>query len=107
MKFYGNIGFIETIETSPDIWTPSIKEYPYYGDVLNFGRGRSSGSEINDSITVSNRISIVADPYAREHFFDMAYICWQGAKWNVANVEVEFPRLILSLGGLYNESEED
>jgi hypothetical protein len=107
MKFYGNIGFSESIETSPDIWTPTIKEYPYYGDVETFGRGRNSGTDINDQITVSNRISIVADPYAREHFFDMVYICWQGAKWKVSNVDVEFPRLILTLGGVFNESEED
>lgn len=107
MKFYGQIGFEEMIETVPDVWTPKITEYPYCGDVLNFGRTRSSGSEINDSITVSNRISIVADPYAREHFFDMKYVSWQGAKWKVANVEVEFPRLILTLGGLFNESEEN
>ena len=107
MKFYGQIGFEEMIETVPDVCTPKITEYPYCGDVLNFGRTRSSGSDINDSITVSNRISIVADPYAREHFFNMAYIVWQGAKWKVANVEVEFPRLILTLGGLFNESEEN
>ena len=107
MKFYGQIGFEEMIETVPDVCTPKITEYPYCGDVLNFGRTRSSGSDINDSITVSNRISIVADPYAREHFFDMKYVSWQGAKWKVSDVEVEFPRLILTLGGLFNESEEN
>lgn len=102
MKYCGMIGFAETVETSPDVWAEQIVEYPYYGDVLNFGSRMSAGSEINDSISVSSRISIVADPYAREHFFNMRYIIWQGAKWKTASIEVEFPRLIITLGGLYN-----
>ena len=106
MKFYGKIGFRETEESSPDVWTSNIQEYPYKGDVLKLGRTLTSENEINDSVKISNRISIVADPYARKHFFDILYVYWQGAKWKVITVDVEFPRLILALGGLYNESEQ-
>ena len=102
MKYYGMIGFAETVETSPDVWSEQIVEHPYYGDVLNFGSRLSGGSEINGSISVSSRISILADPYAREHFFNMRYVEWQGAKWKPADIEVRFPRLIITLGGLYN-----
>lgn len=107
MKFYGKIGFRETAESYPDVWTPRIEEHTYYGDVLKFGRTLTSENEINDSVKISNRISIVADPYARKHFFNILYVDWQDAKWKVSDVEVAFPRLILTLGGLYNESEEN
>ena len=105
MKYYGKIGFADTVETSPDVWKETIVEYPYYGDVLNFGRSISAGSEINDALSVQTKISIVADPYARKHYLKMKYIVWQDVKWKVSNVEVGFPRLTLTLGGLYNESD--
>lgn len=106
MKYFGLIGFRETRETSPDIHTSEIVEYPYYGDVLSNGRRFSGGSEVNESLTINNRISIVADPYARTHFWNMAYITWQGAKWVVSEVTEEYPRLVIGLGGLYNASEQ-
>ena len=103
MRYFGKIGFRETLETSPDVYTESIVEYPYYGDVITSGRRLSGGSEINDNVSVSNQISIVADPYARTHFWNIAYVTWQGAKWKAADVTDAFPRLNIVLGGLYNE----
>lgn len=101
-KFYGEIGYGESVETKPGVWTDVITEYHYYGDVLRNARGLESGDKVNNDLTVSNSISIIADAYANNHFFAMRYIKWAGAYWTVSDVEVKSPRLILRLGGLYN-----
>lgn len=101
-KFYGSIGYAETVETSPGVWVEQITERKYYGDVNRDSRRLQSANQLNDSINVSSEISIVADPYAYNHFHSMRYVEFMGAKWKVSTVEPKPPRLILTLGGLYN-----
>ena len=102
-KFYGVIGYIKTVEVEPGIWEEQLIEHNYYGDVTrNTSRFQSSGG-VNDDINVSNTISIVADPFANENFQYMKYVEFMGAKWKITNVEVQRPRLLLTIGGVYNE----
>lgn len=101
-KFYGVIGFIETRETSPGVWTEQIVEKSYYGDILRNTRRLDSSEYLNDNLSISNQISIVADPYAYENFHSMKYIEFMNAKWKITNVDVQFPRLVLDVGGVYN-----
>lgn len=101
-KYYGNIGFGETVERTPGEWVDAIIERPYYGDVVKNIRRLGGGDKVNSDITVSNQISVVADAYANKTFFAIRYISWMDNLWYVTNVEVERPRLILTLGGVYN-----
>lgn len=101
-KFYGEIGYGETIEIRPGVWDDVITEYKYYGDVERNTRRLDSGEKVNNDLSVGNSISIVADAYANEHFFAMRYIKWAGTLWVISDVEVRSPRLILRLGGVYN-----
>lgn len=101
-RFYGDIGYGESVEVSPSVWKDVIVEYPAYGDVLRNTRALEDGVSVNDDISVGNSISIVADAYAREHFFAMRYLKWQGALWKIVEVDVVHPRLVLRLGGVYN-----
>ena len=101
-KFYGNIGYIKSVEVEPGIWSEKTIEHPHYGDVIrNTSRFQPSG-EVNDNITINNDISIVADPYANENFQYMRYVVYMGTKWKITSAEVKYPRIILSLGGVYN-----
>lgn len=102
-KWFGKIGFGVTSETKPGVWTESITLREYYGDLIRNTRRLQSGDQVNDDINVSNEISIVSDPYANEHFYAIRYVEFAGAKWKVTNVDVQYPRLILTLGGVYNE----
>lgn len=104
-KFYGVIGYSETKEVCPGVWEEVITERSYFGDVLQFGRRWESGEHLNDNLNINNKLSIVADPFACENFHMIRYIEWVGAKWKVTNVEVQFPRLILTVGGVYNEQQ--
>lgn len=102
-KYFGMIGFTETVETEPDYWEDTIKEYPYSGDLKrNTRRLESSSDGTLDNVNISNVISILADPYARENFHNMRYVEFRGNKWKVTSIEDLYPRLELTLGGLYN-----
>lgn len=102
-KFYGEIGYGETVDVGDGVHKLVITKVNYYGDVLRNSRQlENTGEKLNDDISVGNSISIVADAYANEHFFAIRYIKWQGALWKVSDVSVEPPRLVLRLGGVYN-----
>ena len=101
-KFFGGIGYGEMTETAPGVFREVITEFPYFGDIVRNTRKLQDGEQVNDDITVQNSISIVADAYANEHIFAMRYIRWQGILWKIKDVEVQRPRLILRLGGVWN-----
>lgn len=102
-KFYGKIGYIDSVETSPGVWEEQITEYNYYGDVIRNTRRLQSTDKLNDDINIANEFSIVADPYAMKHYYSMKYIEFAGTKWKISNVDASsYPRLTLSVGGLYN-----
>lgn len=102
-KWYGTVGYVETVEHSPGIHVEETTERSYYGDLVrNNGKFQTSGN-VNDDRAVSVEISIVSDPYADQHFHSIRYVEFMGTKWEVSNVEPKRPRLILTLGGgVYN-----
>ena len=102
-KFFGKIGYAETKQTSPGVWEEKITEREYFGDLTRNTRRLQSSGNLNDNIVVSNDISIVADPFANQNFHAMRYVEFMGTKWKISNVEVQYPRLILTLGDQYNE----
>jgi hypothetical protein len=103
-RFYGNVGYVDTVENPPDsgVWVDEVTEVSYYGDVVRNTRRLLEGQKVNDDLSVNNSISIVADAYAGEHFHAIRYVIWLGGYWIVDTVDVEPPRLILRLGGVYN-----
>lgn len=101
-KFYGKIGYANTVETKPGVYEEQIVERSYYGDLIRNSRRLQSADQVNDDINISNEISIVADPYATNNFHTMRYAVFMGTKWKISNIEVSYPRLILTLGGVYN-----
>ncbi len=103
-KYYDEIGFATTAETpaGSGIWKSIITKKKYSGEVLNSTKRIELSSNVNPDLNVSNRISIVANEYAMQNFHSIRYAKYLGAKWKVNSVEVQTPRLILSLGGLYN-----
>ena len=102
-KWFGVIGFAETVETVPGVWEEQITEHKYYGDLIRNTRRLQTADQLNDNINVANELSIVADPFARQNFHAMRYAELMGAKWKITNVEVQYPRLILTVGGLYTD----
>jgi hypothetical protein len=103
-RWYGVVGYGETNQTEPGIWEDSITERKYYGDVIRIANRWSANTEsTNDDLNLNSQISIVADPFAYQKFHSIKYVEFMGAKWKVTNVEVLRPRLLLTIGGVYNE----
>ncbi len=110
MKWYGIVAFRETKESeeSPGVWINEITKKYYYGDLTrNLSRRLENSSNLNDDISISNQLSIVADPFANEHFHNILYVEIASQKWKISEVEVVFPRLLLTIGKLYNGYEEE
>jgi len=101
-RFYGRIGYGESVENAPGAWSDEITERLYYGDVIRNARNLRDGEQLNKDLSVQNSISIVADAYANDHFFAIRYVEWAGVLWTVTTVEVVSPRLLLRLGEVYN-----
>ena len=101
-KWFGKIGFSEDKEVAPGVWRSVITEREYYGDVYKTTRRLQISGEVNDSVTVANTISILADPHAVDYFYNMRYASFCGTNWKVSDVEVQYPRLVLTLGGVWN-----
>lgn len=102
-KWHGVIGYAETSEVTPGVWRDEIVKREYSGDIIRYiSRWSTSSNSTNDDLNISNQISIVADPFAYKNFHSMRYIEFMGTEWKITNVEVKYPRLILTLGGVYN-----
>ena len=102
-KWYGKIGFTYTGEIEPGLWVESeVIECQYFGDIMSNRWKRQNSGNVNDDINISNQISVLADPYAVNHVSSMTWIEFSNEKWKVTDVEVQYPRLIITLGGVYN-----
>lgn len=105
-KWYGKVGYITTAETEPGVWEAKSVERPYFGDLLKNVSKWSTSNKVNDDLNVANQISIVADPFAYQNFSSIKYVEYMGAVWDVSSVEVQYPRLILTVGGVYSGERE-
>ncbi len=101
-RYFGKIGFAINTEVEPDIWEDIIVERPYGGDVLPNSRGFNQGEALSTDIKVTNQFSIVGDTYLFKHLSDIRYITWRNEQWSVSTIVDAFPRITITLGGLWN-----
>lgn len=101
-KWYGKIGYAISAETEPGIWENTIVERNYFGDMISDRRKRQNSGKVNDNINLANVISIIADPFAYQNCSNMAYVEIMGSKWKITDIEIQSPRLLLTVGGVYN-----
>lgn len=101
-KWYGKIGFATQVETSPGIHIEEIETRNYRGEVTQNTRRLQATDQLNDDINITTEISILADPYVNENFHAIRYVEFMGTRWKVPSVRVGYPRLYLTLGGVYN-----
>lgn len=101
-KWYGKIGFADTVEVRKGYFKNSIIEKKFYGDIKKNIQRSENGESVNDDLNVSNQISIIADSFAINNFHKIKYIEFYGAFWKVTSIDIQTPRLILTIGGLWN-----
>lgn len=103
-KFYGKVGFVKTVETDPDVWETVETVRDYCGDLVRNQRRWENGETVNQDITISNEICIVSDEFARSNIGAMKWVEFAGSKWKVNSVTLDYPRITLTIGGVYNGS---
>lgn len=101
-KYYGKVGYIEFVETAPDVFDEKITERPYFGDIIRTSKSWQNTENRNDDLQVNVQIEIVADPHAYQHFHALRYVEYMGTLWKITNAEPRYPRIILTIGGVYN-----
>lgn len=102
MKYHGEIGFAVQKETKPGVWQDDVTERHYSGDVIRLSRNTQNSQNVNDDMVLSNQISIISDAFLNENIFALRYVKWLGTRWKITSVEVQYPRCILTLGGVWN-----
>lgn len=102
-KFYGKIGFTNTTEVRPGIWTEGspIERY-YYGNIIKNDRRWEKAENINDDFNINCQISIISDSFAINNIYKMKYVELFNSLWKITSANVSYPRVILTLGGVYN-----
>ena len=101
-KFSGKIGYALQGETTPGVWSDTIVEKNYRGDIILNQELWQSQDQVNDDINIDNSFSIIADEYAYQNLGYMKYIVWKGVAWKIKSLSINRPRIVLQIGGVYN-----
>ena len=101
-RYCGEIGFSTSKKVAPGVYEDEITERKYYGDVTKDFRKNENSDKVVRDVDIRNIFSVVADPFAFENLSFIKYIKYLGIAWNVESVEVQYPRLIISVGGKWN-----
>lgn len=107
-KYAGLVGYVTQEEKVPGVWSTVADPKPMRGDIIRASAssqndGRLSSDKINKDVTLNHRVSLVGDAYAFGNYYNIKWIEIDGAKWEVSSVELQRPRLIVTVGGLWNE----
>lgn len=103
-RFAGKVGFVNGEgHLVKGVWQKGISERPYKGEYLNQTQTIVGDDKVNNDISFSERISIVADSFAIENYEFVKYVEKKpGLVVEVTSVTDARPRLVLTLGGVYN-----
>jgi len=106
-KFFGKVGLVIMERTAPGVYMPNTVTKPCYGEVLNVTkRWQGAAEQVNDNLNIDSRISILSNKFLTENLSHIRFVEWMGALWKVTSVELSYPRIILSIGGVYNDNDE-
>jgi len=111
MRYCAKLGFRDTKEkfdadgNPTSIWVEVITERTYKADVINNTYRNQQQESVNDNYVINVKLSMLAcDAFTISHLNSIIYCDWLGHKWKVTSVDIQRPRLIVTLGGDYNEA---
>ena len=107
-RWYGKVGFAITEDKGHGVYAAEDVVRYYYGDTMKPRTSwQQNSNTINDDIRLTAQVSILADPYAYHNCMYMKWVELNGQKWKIESIEnLEGPRLLLNVGGFYNEQPE-
>lgn len=100
-RYSGLVGYGQQVEVEPGVWDTEDKEVMMKGDLLR-QNANIQDSGINDKVSLNHRVSLIGDAYAFDNYYNMKWVTVNGFKWAVSAIELQRPRLIVTLGGIWN-----
>lgn len=101
-KFSGLVGYVTTEQTTPGVWLPVETPKRMRGDIIRQSSSRQNDDKVNSDVSLNHRISLVGDAYSFGNYYNIRWIEVDGLKWEVTGIEIQRPRIIVTLGGPYN-----
>lgn len=101
-KFSGLVGYVTQLETSPGVWSSVENSNMMKGDVIRQSSNSQNGDKVNSDVTLSHRVSLLGDAHSFNNYYNIRWVEVDGRKWQVASVEIQRPRIIVTLGGVWN-----
>lgn len=101
-RFAGLVGYVTQEEKVPDVWSPTENPRVMKGDIIRQSSSVQNDNKVNSDISLGHRISLIGDAYAFDNYYNIKWVNIDGYKWEVISVEIQRPRIIVSLGGKYN-----
>lgn len=105
MRWFGNVGYAIAKEIVPGVYKPQVVSRQYSGDAIELSSRWQNSQNQNDNLTLDVKISIIADPFAYENFAHIVYVEYMNSKWKVTSAKPNYPRIELTVGGVYNEKQ--
>lgn len=101
-KYAGLVGYVTQEEVEVGVWAPVEDEHMMRGDIIGKGNSFTQADKVNDDINLSNRISLMGNEFAWKNYTHIRYVHYLGEKWKVTSIDVQRPRIIVTLGGVWN-----
>jgi hypothetical protein len=107
-RFTGLVGYVTQEESVPGVWSQSETPKMMKGDIIRQsitnGKGDrvADSGKVNDDVSLGHRVSLIGDAYAFANCFNMKWVQINGIKWSISSIEMQRPRIIVSLGGMWN-----
>ena len=103
-QYSGMLGYVMPAkEDPPGIWKPSaVVEKLGRGDLIGQTINNEDVGGLSDGITINNQLSIIMDPFVNKNLESLKYVILYGTRWEIKSMTINRPRVILTLGGVYN-----
>lgn len=101
-KYSGLVGYVTQGETTPGVWSSIENPVPMRGDLIRASLSRQNDSKVNSDVSLNHRVSLIGDAYAFQQYYNIRWIELDGLRWEVNSVELQRPRIIVTIGGPWN-----
>ena len=101
-KFSGELGYLVETDLGNGITEPSIIYKKCKGDLLENRRTSQNSNEIIEGVQLSNKFSIIANPFMLENLGKLKVVKYLGVPWEINSAGYNKPRVIIDVKGVYN-----
>lgn len=96
------IGFAESVETAPSVYTEEVVERKITCDVTEDAAKFNASNQSNTDVDLGLKFEIFGDANSRTDYFKIRYVVYRGVKWRVESAAPVYRHIVLRVRGIYN-----